>query len=160
MNPYVVVMFVIRKEINTIVKFVFNSFSSLGKKIQQNQSYKNTEKDIRLSLQSLTAPTFACGYHLDIITESNLNDMKGESVTKVKRVPRSALNKPRVVRKRRNTHPTVIHTKAFEQGISQTSTPEVSYSFSFAYYLEYFTFSYKLAKFFERFSYLLINNYN
>lgn len=55
--------------------------------------------------------------------------MKVATVTKVKRVPRSPLPKSRVAPARRNTHPVIIHTKAFEQGISQASTPEVNEDF-------------------------------
>ena len=55
--------------------------------------------------------------------------MKVATVTKVKRVPRNTLTTSRVAPARRNTHPVIIHTKAFEQGISQTSTPDASEDF-------------------------------
>ena len=64
--------------------------------------------------------------------------MKVTKVAKVERASRSALTTSRVAPMRRNSHPGVIHNKAFEQGISEASTPEVSKESSLSFRVAFF----------------------
>ena len=142
----VVKVVVVGKEINTVVKFVFYSLFSIDNWIESDHEYYSSEsilqvrrRNIRLSLQSVEAHNQRSAFDLYTITDSNSDDMKITKIPKVKRVPRNALTKSRIVPTRRNTHPKVVETKAFEQGISQTSTPEVSEEFSFSFCVAFFT---------------------